>query len=771
MRNELMKKTLATIMALTVVCGAQTAVKAYQPTVVITAVAADIVASGKCGENATWHLDSNGTLTISGEGKINDSYTWIDADTRKSVISIIIKEDISEISQLSYFDNLKTVSMPSDVHFISHIDGGSLLDTFFKCPKLYFGTCGEYLTWEYDEKAMNLTINGQGAMQDFQTLMAGANLVSPWLNRGYEKIANVYLSKDVTSIGKNALYGCSYENEGVSYPTITVMNSDCDVTSLASDNRDQNGKPFIYVAKIRGYENSTAHTFALENDIPFEAIDEPVVSTTTTIITTSATSTTTTSKATTTAANTTTQKPATTSTTSTTTPETTTTAEITIIASGKCGENATWQLDSEGKLTISGKGAAIEPSEWRGANPELSRDKVVSLVIEEGITELGDRMFSNFKNLESVSMPENVLFHTYDAPGTTETFQWCPKLNFGTCGKYLTWRYDTDTKSLFIDGNGPIVHCSYITMGTYAAAPWVTKNYSEYKHIYLSEGVTWFNTLAFLYCDGYGRGEKPEITILNPECDVNGLISEEDHDADGNLVKVVSKIYGYTNSTAHTFALENDIPFEAIDEPVVSTTTTIITTSATSTTTTSITTTTAANTTTTTTQIPTTTSTTSTTTTQKPTTTSTTSTTTTQKPTTASTTSTTTTQKPTTTTATSTTTAQKQTTTSTTSATTTTKPVTSSTTTVTTQPVEYELGDVNDDGKLNAVDASIVLTYYAMTSTNQNGDFTEAQKKAADLDNNGDINAVDASYILSYYAYTSTTKEDIMSIEEYMKKK
>ena len=81
------------------------------------------------------------------------------------------------------------------------------------------------------------------------------------------------------------------------------------------------------------------------------------------------------------------------------------------------------------------------------------------------------------------------------------------------------------------------------------------------------------------------------------------------------------------------------------------------------------------------------------------------------------------------------------------------------------------LGDVNSDGYINAVDASTVLTYYANISTNKDGGFTEAQKKAADLDNNGDINAVDASYILSYYAYTSTTKEEIMSVEEYMKKK
>lgn len=82
----------------------------------------------------------------------------------------------------------------------------------------------------------------------------------------------------------------------------------------------------------------------------------------------------------------------------------------------------------------------------------------------------------------------------------------------------------------------------------------------------------------------------------------------------------------------------------------------------------------------------------------------------------------------------------------------------------------YMLGDVNNDGKINAVDASEVLTYYAMISTNQNGDFNEAQKLAADVNYDGKINAVDASCILSYYAYTSTAKEAIVSLEEYLKK-
>jgi hypothetical protein len=81
-----------------------------------------------------------------------------------------------------------------------------------------------------------------------------------------------------------------------------------------------------------------------------------------------------------------------------------------------------------------------------------------------------------------------------------------------------------------------------------------------------------------------------------------------------------------------------------------------------------------------------------------------------------------------------------------------------------------ENGDVNGDGHINAVDASTVLAYYAMISTNKDGGFSNAQKAAADVNHDGLINAVDASCILSYYAYVSTTKEEILSLEEYLKK-
>ncbi|PWJ14662.1 cohesin domain-containing protein [Ruminococcus flavefaciens] len=211
-----------------------------------------------------------------------------------------------------------------------------------------------------------------------------------------------------------------------------------------------------------------------------------------------------------------------------------------------------------------------------------------------------------------------------------------------------------------------------------------------------------------------------------------------------------------------------------------STTTTTTTNKTTTTSTTSTTTTTTTNKSTTTS----TTSTTTTTTTNKPTTTSTTSTTTTtttNKTTTTSTTSTTTTtttttNKPATTSTTTTTTSSTTTTTTTSNDKTTTTTVTdiNETTSTTTSPVtqpDYTLGDVNNDGKINAVDASDVLAYYARISTNQEGGYTEEQKLAADVTHDGSINAVDASNILAYYAYISTTKETPMSMEEYMKKK
>ncbi|MBQ8296151.1 MAG: hypothetical protein IJX77_00025 [Ruminococcus sp.] len=75
---------------------------------------------------------------------------------------------------------------------------------------------------------------------------------------------------------------------------------------------------------------------------------------------------------------------------------------------------------------------------------------------------------------------------------------------------------------------------------------------------------------------------------------------------------------------------------------------------------------------------------------------------------------------------------------------------------VTEDPVAYTLGDVDSDGNINSLDASMVLTEYASVATNQGSTLDDTQKLASDVNIDGKIDALDASGILTYYAMTAT---------------
>ena len=65
------------------------------------------------------------------------------------------------------------------------------------------------------------------------------------------------------------------------------------------------------------------------------------------------------------------------------------------------------------------------------------------------------------------------------------------------------------------------------------------------------------------------------------------------------------------------------------------------------------------------------------------------------------------------------------------------------------------LGDVNADNKIDAMDASSVLTDYTLRSANKDGILSKEGLIAADVNGNRKVDAMDASTILSYYAYSS----------------
>ena len=82
--------------------------------------------------------------------------------------------------------------------------------------------------------------------------------------------------------------------------------------------------------------------------------------------------------------------------------------------------------------------------------------------------------------------------------------------------------------------------------------------------------------------------------------------------------------------------------------------------------------------------------------------------------------------------------------------------------------ISYKLGDVNEDGFVDAVDSSMVLKEYARLSAGESGTFTAKQKLAANVNGDDVIDAVDASNILAYYAYASAETGTVKSMEEFM---
>lgn len=66
------------------------------------------------------------------------------------------------------------------------------------------------------------------------------------------------------------------------------------------------------------------------------------------------------------------------------------------------------------------------------------------------------------------------------------------------------------------------------------------------------------------------------------------------------------------------------------------------------------------------------------------------------------------------------------------------------------------LGDVNEDGKIDAADASAVLAEYSAAQAGESAVFTRLQQSVSDVNCDGITDSMDASEILSYYARSST---------------
>jgi len=75
--------------------------------------------------------------------------------------------------------------------------------------------------------------------------------------------------------------------------------------------------------------------------------------------------------------------------------------------------------------------------------------------------------------------------------------------------------------------------------------------------------------------------------------------------------------------------------------------------------------------------------------------------------------------------------------------------------------VAYTRGDVDDNGKIEPKDATLILQYYVANEVDKEGIISTGLFGAADIDRNNKVEPRDATYILQYYVANAVDKPNI----------
>ena len=327
----------------------------------INCIDGNILPHGTCGENVTWKLTEDGTLTISGTGAMED-YDWHGApwdSLGNTIVSVIIEDGVTSIGSAAFFrcGSILSVSIPESVTSI----GDSA-----------FNDCGSLESIILPD---SLTSIGSYAFSDCTSLESiilpdGLNSIGEYAFAWCCSLTDVTLPNGMESIDNAVFYDCD------SLKNITIPVGARDISYKAFYSCDNLASVSIpeSVTSIGEYAfdwchelNTVDYAGTVAQWETISVADGNNCLLTATIHCT----------------------------------------DGDVVPHGTCGESVTWKLDEDGTLTITGTGA-MEDYDWGGAPWYSLTDSIEKIVIEDGVTRVGNCAFESCESLGSITIPDSV---------------------------------------------------------------------------------------------------------------------------------------------------------------------------------------------------------------------------------------------------------------------------------------------------------------------------------------------------------------------------
>ena len=199
----------------------------------------DLYGKGACGDNVTWRLSADGTLTISGQGRINDydnednPMPW--EICRQYIKSVVIKSGVSGIGDYAFFycDAMTSVTIPNTVTeigdavfcFCDALTSVMIPGSVTTIGEWAFGSCQALTSVTIPD---SVTAIGNYAFQDCTgltgvTIPKSVAKIEMAVFQRCTSLTSVTIPGSVTSIGGIAFRGCtSLKNVNIPSSVTTI---------------------------------------------------------------------------------------------------------------------------------------------------------------------------------------------------------------------------------------------------------------------------------------------------------------------------------------------------------------------------------------------------------------------------------------------------------------------------------------------------------------------------------------------------------------------